>query len=102
MNVIGTDLIEEFCKRKDRAKKAFDKWLPKVEDARWKKRIDAKATFPRTDPWTGDSGTEYLIFDVGGNKYRVVARPVFKTQTLIIMAVMTHAEYDAGRWKKGL
>ena len=30
MNVVGTDLIEEFCKRKERAKKAFDKWPPKV------------------------------------------------------------------------
>ena len=102
MNVVGTNLIEEFCKRKERARKAFDKWLPKVEDAIWTKRLDAKAAFPSADPWTGASGTEYLIFDVGGNKYRVVARPLFKTQTLIIMAVMTHAEYEAGRWKKGL
>ena len=102
MNVVGTELIEEFCKRKERAKKAFDKWLPKVEDARWTKRLDAKATFPAADAWSGASGTEYLILDVGGNKYRVVARPVFKTQTLIIMAVMTHDEYHAGRWKTGL
>ena len=102
MNVVGSELIEEFCLRKDRARKAFDKWLPKVDVARWTKRLDAKATFPATDPWTGESGTEYLIFDVGGNKYRVVARPLFATQMLIIMAVMTHAEYTAGRWKKGL
>lgn len=102
MNVIGIDLIEAFCKRKERARKAFDKWGPKLENAEWTKRIDAKATFPATDPWTGESGTEYLILDIGGNKYRVVARPVFATQTLVIMAVMTHAEYEAGRWKKGL
>src|SRR5437773_9067838 len=42
--------IEEFYKRKERAKKAFDKWLPKVEEARWTKRLDAKATFPAADP----------------------------------------------------
>ena len=102
MNVVGIERIEEFCKRKERAKKAFNKWLPKVEEAEWTKRLDAKATFPAADAWTGDSGTEYLILDVGGNKYRVVVRPVFKTQTLIIMAVMTHDEYAAGRWKKGL
>ncbi len=102
MNIIGTDLIDEFCNRKERAKKAFDKWLPKVEEAQWTKRLDAKVTFPATDPWTGDSGTEYLIFDVGGNKYCVVARPLFKTQSLIILAVLTHDAYEAGRWKKGL
>ena len=54
MNVVGTNLIEEFCKRHERAKKAFDKWLPKVEEALWSKRLDAKATFPAADPWTGD------------------------------------------------
>ena len=43
-----------------------------------------------------------LILDVGGNKYRVVVRPLFQTQTLVIIAVMTHDEYEAGRWKKGL
>ena len=102
MKVVGTELIEKFCKRNERARKAFDKWLPKVEEAQWTKRIDAKATFPATDPWTGDSGTEYFILDVGGNKYRGVARPVFKTQTLIIMAVMSHDDYQAARWKKGL
>lgn len=99
MTVVGTGLIEEFCRRNQRAKKAFDKWLPKVEEAFWSKRLDAKATFPAADPKTGDSGTEYLILDIGGNKYRLVVRPVFKTQTLIIMAVMTHAEYSASRWK---
>ncbi len=102
MKLIGLDLIDEFCKSNERAKKAFDKWLPKVENAQWEKRMDAKATFPATDPWTGESGTEYLILDVRGNKYRVVVRPVFMTQTLIIMAVMNHDEYAAGRWKKGL
>lgn len=102
MNVVGTELIEEFCKGNERAKKAFAKWLPMVENAQWTKRMDAKATFPATDPWTGASGTEYLIFDIGGNKYRVIARPVFKTQTLIIMAVMAHDDYQAGRWKEGL
>src|SRR4051812_3049313 len=102
MIVVGTNLIEEFVKSSERAKKAFDKWLPKVEEARWTKRVNAKATFPATDPWTGDSGTEYLILDVGGNKYRVVARPLFKMQSLVIMAVMTHDDYETGRWKKGL
>ena len=102
MNVVGTDLIDEFCRRRERARKAFDKWLPKAEQAAWLKRTDAKATFPTTDPWSSDEGTEYLIFDIGGNKYRVVARPIFETQTLIIMAVMTHAEYETGRWKNQL
>ncbi len=102
MNVVGKDRIEQFCKRRERAKKAFDKWLPKVEAAQWTKRRDAKATFPATDPWTSDAGTEYLILDIGGNKYRVIARPLYATQTLIIMAVLTHHEYETGRWKKGL
>ena len=59
----------------------------------------------RAAVWTGghqDLLNGARILDVRGNKYRVVARPVFKTQALIIMAVMNHDEYEAGRWKKGL
>lgn len=77
MIVVGTELIDEFCKGNESAKKAFDKWLPKVEDARWTKRLDAKATFPATDPWTSDRGTEYLIIHASVQAIREWPRSAF-------------------------
>ncbi|MDR1227966.1 MAG: type II toxin-antitoxin system HigB family toxin [Azoarcus sp.] len=39
------------------------------------------------------------VFNVGGNKCRIAASIAFSVQTIWIKAVMTHAEYDEGRWK---
>jgi len=50
-----------------------------------------KDTFPATD-YVPQSGT--LIFDVGGNNYRITARVDFDLRTIWIDSVQTHAEYD--------
>jgi mRNA interferase HigB len=39
----------------------------------------------------------YVVFDVGGNKYRIVTDVVFRTRTVFIKHVFTHKEYDS--WK---
>ena len=39
------------------------------------------------------------VFNVGGNKYRLVARILFSSQKVFVLRIMTHAEYDGGGWK---
>ena len=50
-----------------------------------------KETFPATD-YAPATGT--LIFNIGGNKYRLIARVDFEEQLLVIQTVLTHQEYD--------
>ena len=50
-----------------------------------------KETFPTTD-YTLATGT--LIFNIGGNKYRLIARVDYEEQLLAIQTVLTHQEYD--------
>ena len=38
------------------------------------------------------------MFDIGGNKYRVIAGIAFSVQMLWVKAVLTHAQYDEGDW----
>ena len=42
---------------------------------------------------------ELAVFDIGGNKYRLMAYIRFEKQILYIKAVLTHREYDKGSWK---
>ena len=42
----------------------------------------------------------FYVFNIGGNKYRLVAAVHFNTQMLFIRHVLTRAAYDAGGWKK--
>jgi mRNA interferase HigB len=48
---------------------------------------------------TVDRVGELLVFDIGGNKYRLIAYIRFTKQIVYIKAVLTHREYDKGAWK---
>src|SRR6266853_6346901 len=93
------DFYESQPQRKQHAK-AFDDWFRLARSARWHSFQDTKATFGQTDVATGDTGRTATIFDIGGNKYRIVAHVDYIRQTVKIEAVMDHKEYDKGLWKK--
>jgi mRNA interferase HigB len=53
-----------------------------------------KATFASVDK----VGARY-VFNLGGNKYRLVAAIAFQPGLMWVKAVLTHTEYDKGAWK---
>ena len=46
-----------------------------------------------------DKVGELVVFDIGGNKYRLIAYIRLEKQIVSIKAVLTHREYDKGAWK---
>ena len=40
-----------------------------------------------------------VVFNIGGNKYRLVTRIIYAIQKVFVLKVMTHAQYDEDRWK---
>ena len=77
---------------------AFSTWFKIARLARWQNFQDVKSTFGQTDTATGSTGRTATIFDVGGNKYRIVAHVDYVRQTLQIRAVMDHKTYDRRTW----
>jgi mRNA interferase HigB len=41
-----------------------------------------------------------VVFNIGGNKYRMITRILYPSQKVFVLKVMTHAEYDDGRWRE--
>jgi mRNA interferase HigB len=91
LTVYGVAALEEFAKQHAASRKAPASFLAVVRAATWKHFPDAKQTFPATD-YAAATGT--LIFDIGGNKYRLIARVDFEEQTLFIQTVMIHQKYN--------
>jgi mRNA interferase HigB len=42
----------------------------------------------------------HYVFNIGGNKYRLIATIHFNTQILYIRDIPSHREYDTGKWKR--
>jgi mRNA interferase HigB len=41
-----------------------------------------------------------VVFNIGGNKYRLVTRPLYPSQKVFVLTVLTHAEYDKNDWQE--
>jgi mRNA interferase HigB len=99
MNVIKRKTLAAFWVKWPEAKAPLDRWYKISRKARWWKYEDAKASFPATDVYKTKKGKTATIFDVGGNKYRVIALIDYPRQTMLVTHVLTHAEYDRDTWK---
>ena len=61
----------------------------------WQSWGDVKASFAHAS-----IVRDCVVFNIGGNKYRLIARIRYATQKVFVLKVMTHGEYDQGNWKE--
>jgi mRNA interferase HigB len=62
-----------------------------VASARWASPAELKSAFGSTVDFVADNR---VIFDIGGNKYRLIVRISYTYQRILIKFVGTHTEYD--------
>ncbi len=92
MVVIAHRALREFYETRGRedSKEALECWYAIVKRAQWKNLAELKSVYPRTDY----VGNDRYVFNIKGNKYRIVALILFQIRTVYIRFVGTHEEYD--------
>ncbi|MGI6572744.1 MAG: type II toxin-antitoxin system HigB family toxin [Fermentimonas sp.] len=92
MVVIAHRALREFYETRGRedSKEALKCWYAIVKRAQWKNLAELKSVYPRTDY----VGNDRYVFNIKGNKYRIVALILFQVRTVYIRFVGTHEEYD--------
>ena len=95
MRVIRRKAIVEFGRLRPDALPALDAWYRTALRATWRSLVDTRKDFRHAD-LVG----ERTVFNIGGNKYRLIAKVNYRTQRVFIRAILTHAEYDRGGWNK--
>lgn len=90
MTLIGTDKIDEFVTRQPRALGPFQAWKAEASKAVWTKPSDIKNRYGSADFRPGN----HVIFNIGGNKYRLYVHVAYQTKIVRVVWVGTHAEYD--------
>lgn len=102
MHVISRKALRAFVDSYPEARSALDDFFRRTESAHWRHFPEVKATFGQTDQARVASGNSVVVFDIGGNKWRVIAAIHYNTQSVFVLRVMTHDEYDANAWKRQL
>jgi mRNA interferase HigB len=90
MVIISWATLRDFYQIHSDVKTALEEWYDVVDEANWSNFSDIKQTFNSVDY----VGNDRYVFNIKGNKYRLVALIFFKSRTVFIRFVGTHAEYD--------
>lgn len=79
----------------------MDTWFRVASKAEWRSSEDVRKTYRSADGVTVGSGT-YAVFNICGNKLRLIVKMEYKYQKVFIKHLLTHAEYDKEDWKNEL
>ena len=70
-----------------------------MEKADWDSIQAVRRTFPHADAVPLACGFSITVFNIGGNKYRLLTRIYYEHRRVIIKMILTHRDYDTNRWK---
>ena len=90
MVVIAKAAINEFCDFRPDATNPLLEWYTKTKKANWANFNELRKDYPSADYVEND----LYVFNIKGNKYRLIARIFFSIRTVFIRFIGTHNEYD--------
>ena len=95
MHVISKKALRQFWKRRPDAEQPLRRWFKIVTFAEWQSFADVRAVYAGAD-----QVGRFTVFNIGGNKYRIVAAVHYNRGKVYIRHVLTHRDYDQGKWKE--
>jgi mRNA interferase HigB len=99
VRIIKRSTVRDFARRSPTAAASLDRWLTLIEAGRWERLADLNRVFPGADEVVVQSGRRVVVFNIGGNNYRLIAAVHYNRQRVFVLRFMTHAEYSKNRWK---
>ena len=91
MQVIARRTLKEFWARHPHAEGPIRAWFAIAAKAQWPNPAEIKRQFGGTVDFVGDNR---VIFDLGGNKYRLIVHVSFTFGRVLVRFIGTHSEYD--------
>lgn len=95
MRVISKKALREFWEQHADAEVPLRAWYAAATKATWSNLAEVRQTIN-----SADVVGHLTVFNIGGNKYRLIVAIHYDRQMIFIRHVLTHAEYNRGQWKK--
>jgi mRNA interferase HigB len=93
--VISVKRIRNFLELYPKAESSLLGWYTTVKHANWENMAEMNQVFPNAD-LVG----RRTVFNIMGGNFRLIARVNYARKTVFILHILTHKEYDRGRWKE--
>jgi mRNA interferase HigB len=94
MHVISRKTLRQFWALYPDSENPLTRWFKIMQLHDFPSFEALRATFP-----TADKVGDFIVFNIGGNKYRLITAIHFNRSKVYIRYVLTHQEYDRGAWK---
>lgn len=95
MHVITRRRLQEFSRKHRDAEGPLTAWYAIISKTDFVSFVELKRSFP-----SADKAGKFTVFDIGGNKYRLIVAIHYNRKKVYVRHVLTHAEYDRGKWKE--
>lgn len=95
MHVISRKKLLEAAERHRGLGEPLDAWYRIAKKAVWQNLVDVRRVLP-----SADAVGKFTVFNIKGNAYRLITEINYHTGRIFLRAVLTHAEYSKGGWKK--
>jgi mRNA interferase HigB len=94
MHIISRKRLLDFSEKHPNSSDPLNRWYRIVKHSTYQTFNELRNTFPHADQIR-----KFTVFNIGGNKYRLVAYIVYAAKRIYIRHILTHSEYDKGNWK---
>lgn len=94
MHIITRTRLMEFAREHPDARAPLNAWFTIVRKTDYTSFADLRTTF-----LSADQVDRFTIFNIGGNKFRLIAAIHYNRKKVYIRHVLTHAEYDRSAWR---
>jgi mRNA interferase HigB len=99
MRLITRRRLRTFARRHPDTQASLEAWRRVTEAAEWGSIDDLRRDFPTADGVQVMSGRVATVFNIRGNKFRLITAIHYNRELVYVMRFYTHAEYGRGRWK---
>ena len=102
MRIIKSAFIHDAIRRHSDAGPGLLAWSQIVKGASWDKFNDVRASINTADRVVTASGRAVVVFNIGGNRYRLICAIHYDHRRIYLLRFLTHAEYSKNFWKADL
>ena len=95
MHIITRKRLNEFAAKHPEIESALAFWYRHMKQTNYDSFAELRSVFPNAD-----QVGKLTVFNIGGNKARLIAAIHYNRHRVYIRAVLTHQEYDRNQWKE--